>query len=61
MSKSSGSQLVFHSFIQSISISPLQVHYHSEALPNIVPEVHAEEPQATVSEGLAQGPYTWRV
>src|SRR6218665_131312 len=23
--------------------------------------LHAEAPQATVSEGLAQGPYTWRL
>src|SRR6218665_1581169 len=48
-------------FIHYISIMPLQVHYNSEALPttviDTVSEFHAEAPQATVSEGLAQGPY----
>ena len=41
----------FRSFVQAISITPLQVHYYSEA------EFHAEAPQANASEGLAQGPY----
>ena len=43
-----------YSFIQVISIAPLQVHYCSEALPTTK---HAEAPQATASEGLAHGPY----
>ena len=49
-----------HSFIQAISIAPLQVHYYSEALPTqhgYCAEFHTEAPQATVSEGLVQGPY----
>ena len=48
-----------HSFIQAISIAPLQVHCYSEALPtqDTLLEFHAEAPQATASEGLAQGPY----
>src|SRR6218665_3746253 len=48
-----------HSFIQAISIAPLQVHYYSEALPTqhgycggvLLPKL------VTASEGLAQGPY----
>jgi len=43
----------------SASSSPLQ-YYYSEAIPtqhSTVPEFHAEVPQATVSEGLAQGTY----
>ena len=47
-----------HSFIHSIA--PLRVHYYSEVLPtqhDTVPEFHGEAPQATVSEGLAQGRY----
>src|SRR6218665_1143272 len=52
---------VVHSFIQDISIAPLQVHYYSEAFPTTttdnVSEFHAEAPRATVSEGHAQGPY----
>jgi len=48
-----------HSFIQALSIAPLQVHYHSGApdSTDTVPEFHDEAPQATVSKGLAQGPY----
>ena len=51
-----------HSFNRAISIAPLQVHYYSEALPthcstDIVLEFHAEAPQTTASEGLAQGSY----
>ena len=38
-----------HSFIPDISIAPLKVRYYSE--------FHAEAPQVTASEGLAQGPY----
>src|SRR6218665_2708030 len=55
--------LIIHSFIQTISIAPLQVHYYSEAQRHFrhstdtVSEFRAEAPQATVSEGLAQGPY----
>src|SRR6218665_918866 len=53
------------SFILDISIAPLQVHCYSEALPttnstDTVSEFHAEAPQATASEGLAQGPYVAR-
>ena len=38
---------------------PLQVRYHSEVPLSIdtVSEKHAEALQATVNEGLAQGPY----
>ena len=46
--------------LQAISIAPLQVHCYSEALwhrTDTVLEFHAEAPQATASEGLAQGPY----
>ena len=46
-----------HSFIQAISIAPLQVHNYSETLLDTVSEFHAEASQATASEGLAQGPY----
>src|SRR6218665_83258 len=49
-----------HSFIHATSIPPLfkVSHYHSEALhsTNFVSEFHAEAPQATTSEGLAQDP-----
>src|SRR6218665_1852787 len=56
---------LIHSFIQAISIAPLQLqlqgHYttrrRSRHSTDTVPEFHAEAPQATVSEGLAQGPY----
>ena len=54
---------LIHSFIQAISIAPLQVHYYSEALPTGSTQlgycvgVSREAPQATASEGLAQGPY----
>jgi len=53
-------------FIKIISIATIQVHYYSEALPTqhgyimYLSEFHAQAPQATASEGLAQGPYTWR-
>src|SRR6218665_890737 len=49
-----------HSFIQAISIVPLQAtttQRRSRHNTDTVPEFHAEAPQATVSEGLAQGPY----
>src|SRR6218665_2658284 len=49
-----------HSFIQAISIAPLQVHYYSETPPTqhrCGSEFHAEVPQATASKGLAQGSY----
>ena len=52
------SQLI-HSFIQAISIAPLQVHY-SEALPTkhgYCVEFRPEAPQAIVNEGLSQGTY----
>jgi len=48
------------SFNQVISIVPLQVHYYSEALQHsmdTVSKFHSEASQASVSEGLAQGPY----
>src|SRR6218665_2094126 len=50
-----------HSFIPDNPIAPLQIHYDSEALPTtaliLCRNQHAEPLQATVSEGLAQGPY----
>ena len=54
-----------HSFIPDISIAPLQVHYYSEALPTraliLCRSQDAKALEATTSEGLAQGPYTWRL
>src|SRR6218665_2313979 len=47
-------------FIQAITVAPLQANYYSEALQTQytdVLEFDAEAPQATASEGLAQGPY----
>src|SRR6218665_1130002 len=44
----------------AISIAPLQVHYYSEALPTqhgYCIGVSRRSAQATVSKGLAQGPY----
>src|SRR6218665_188449 len=53
--------LFINSFIQAFSLAPLQVRYYSKALQAqhgyYVSEFHAEAPQATVSEGLAKGPY----
>ena len=50
-----------NSFIPDISIAPLQVHYYSEALLTtalvLCWSYHTEALWATVSEGLAQGPY----
>ena len=61
-----------HTFIQAISIAPLQVfcifvrmnkvtttttQRRSRHSTDTVSEFHAEAPQATASEGLAQGPY----
>ena len=49
-----------NSFVQAISIAPLQVHYYSEVLPTqhgYCVGVSAKAPHATASEGLAQGPY----
>src|SRR6218665_919816 len=47
-----------HSFIQAISIVPFQVHLRRPRHnTDTAPEFHAEVPQATMSEGLAQGPY----
>ena len=52
-----------NSFIQAISnfysasSSPLLLRGAPDYSTNTVPEVHAEAPQATVSEGLAQGPH----
>ena len=48
------------SFIQTISIAPLQVHYYSEALPTqhgYCAGVSRRSAQATAGKGLAQGPY----
>src|SRR6218665_3123606 len=49
------------SFIQAISIAPIQFHYYSEALPTkhrqaVVSQFHAAAPQATAIEELAQDP-----
>ena len=52
--------LVSSLFIQAISVASLQANYHSEALQTQytdVSEFDAEAPQATASEGLAQGPH----
>jgi len=52
--------LFYYAFIQVISVAPLQVHYYSKALSTqhvYVSEFHAEAPQATAREGLAQSPY----
>src|SRR6218665_1832245 len=51
---------VLHSFIQAISIAPLQVLYYSEALPitaRILYRSFTPKAQATVGKGLVQGPY----
>jgi len=46
------------SFIQAISIAPLQVHYYSEALPTQNGYCIGVSRWSTIaSEGLAQGPY----
>ena len=48
------------SFIQAISIAPLQVHYYSEVLPTqheYCVGVSCRSAQAIESEGLAQGSY----
>jgi len=54
-------QMSSHSFIQAISIAPLQVHYYSKERSrhstDTVLEFHAKAPQATANERLAQGPY----
>ena len=47
---------VIHSFILDISKAHLQVR--SRHITDIVLEFHAEAPQSTVSEGLAQGPWS---
>src|SRR6218665_2699262 len=49
-----------HSFIPAISIAPLQVLYHLEALPlqhRYCIGVSRRSAQTTVGKGLAQGPY----
>ena len=50
-----------YSFIPAISIAPLQVLYHSEALPTTARILYRsftpKRPQATADKGLAQGPY----
>ena len=51
---------LFHSFIQAISIAPLQVHYYSETLQTqhgYCVGVSRQSTTATASDGLAQGPY----
>src|SRR6218665_1132144 len=55
--------VAIQSFIQTISIAPLQytiTQRRSRHNMDTVSEFHAEAPQATASEGLAQGP-TWRL
>ena len=55
-----GNNIIIHSFIQTISIEPEQV-YTTQRLSrhstDTVLEFHAEAPQATASEELAQGPF----
>ena len=49
--------MIIISFIQAISMAPLQVNYysrHSRHSTDTVLEFHAEALQATASEGLAQ-------
>ena len=52
---------VIHSFIQAISIAPIQMstttQRRSRHSTDTVPEFHSEAPQETVSKGLAQNPY----
>ena len=50
------SQCVHYSFIQAISIAPLQVLYYSEALPDTA-RVSRRSAEATVGKELAQSPY----
>src|SRR6218665_1234836 len=55
--------VAIQSFIQTISIAPLQstiTQRRSRHNMDTVSEFHAEAPQATASEGLAQGP-SWRL
>ena len=50
--------LFIHSgYFYSASSSPLLLERCSRQSTDTVPEFHAKAPQATVSEGLAQGPY----
>ena len=59
-SECSGRKMVGYSFILAISIVPLQVHYYAAALPTrngYCAGVSRRSSQATVSRGLAQGPY----
>jgi len=45
-------------YVHTISIAPLQVHYYSEALLTTARILYRSfTPKATVSKGLAQGPY----
>ena len=46
---------VYFFFLRAISIAPLQVNYYNST--DTLLKFHAEAPQATASEGLAQGPY----
>src|SRR6218665_219273 len=49
-----------HSFILAISITPLQVHYYSEAPPNtarILYRCFTPKRTGNCNKGLAQGPY----
>src|SRR6218665_2273487 len=53
-------QQILISFIQAISIAPLQAHCYPEALltqHGYCVQVHTEALQATASKGLAQGLY----
>ena len=59
-SLSAESRDVVNSFIQAISIAPLlstTTQKRSRHSTDTVSEFHDEAPQATTSEGLAQGPY----
>ena len=52
--------IYIHSFILAISIALLQVHYYSESLPTTARILYwsfTRSAQATVSKGLALGPY----
>ena len=50
---------IYSGYFYSASSSPLLLRCSPESRPSTdsVSEFHAEAPQATVSEGLAQGPY----
>src|SRR6218665_3971888 len=53
----SGMDSFIHSFILAISIAPLQVLYHSEALPTTARILYRSFTPKRTGKGLAQGPY----